>query len=68
MGISIVCVVSVLKFLQRYHEKQFESNAVNLNHGDGSRLPRKQRSEKQFDYVIGNLLAQGNIRSSCLTN
>ncbi|EFX87007.1 hypothetical protein DAPPUDRAFT_312495 [Daphnia pulex] len=61
VGISIVCVIFVLKFLQRYQEKLFESAS---NHGDGVRLAHKERTGKQYLYVFGNLMSQGGPCSS----
>jgi hypothetical protein len=58
VGISIVCVIFVLKFLQRFQEKLFETTS---NHGDGVRPPHKERTGKQYLYVFGNLMSQGNI-------
>nr|CAH0103843.1 unnamed protein product [Daphnia galeata] len=49
LGISIVCVTSVLILLQKFNEKQF---------GDG-RLSHKKRYARQYLYVLGNLLSQG---------
>ena len=50
LGISIVCVTSVLILLQKFNEKQF---------GDG-RLSHKKRYARQYLYVLGNLLSQGD--------
>jgi|688.fasta_scaffold1664898_1 hypothetical protein len=40
------------------HEKLFKSAS---NHGDGVCLAHKERTGKQYLYVFGNLMSQGNI-------
>lgn len=63
VGISIVCVIFVLKFLQRYQEKLFETAA---NHGNGIKLPHRKRADGHYLYVFGNLMSQGNERNNRL--
>ena len=59
MGISIVCVITVLNLLQQYEEKKIVTAA---NNSDGLSLPRPERPGRQYIYVFGNLLSQGNTK------
>ncbi len=61
LGVSIICVISVLNLMQRYLEYRSTVNKnSNENLVDGQNA-KKRNKGKHYLYVFGNLLSQGLI-------
>jgi ionotropic glutamate receptor len=61
LGVSIVCLITVLNVIQRYLEyhSAFEATFSSNDNPPAEKKITKEETGKEYLYVFGNLLSQG---------